>query len=151
MSVLDTFLTSIGLGKVHFTNYFPTDKILATGTQTITNDGATNQAPQSAKVTTTSIANPAAKQCFVRYVWSVDGINFNSAETHLIYTFTDVNPGGSTTLTGLKAAVSVGVSSTSIIFLTGNGLHGNVSDNGVTYTYTPTSQVFTIKYALYEI
>lgn len=137
--------------KLDFLSADPIDKIVATGSVTVTNDGATNQAPQTAKIVENSITNPYGKAVFCRYIWSVDGVNFNSPESHLVYTYTDTTPGGSSTLAGLQAAVSVGVSSTSIIFRTANGYHGNVSDNGTTYTYTPNSQTFTIKYALYEV
>lgn len=129
----------------------PIDKIVQQGTVTVTNDGATNQAPQTSKIVESTVTNNYGKAVFCRYMWSVDGTNYNGADTHLVYSYTLTNGGGSSTLGGLKAAVSVGVSASTITFRTANGLHGNVSDDGVTYTYTPTSQTFTIKYALFEI
>ena len=147
--------------KLQFFSDDPADKIVATGTVTVTNDGNTTAAsgtgdgPQKAKIAETSITNSYGKKSFVRYVWAVDGTNFNSSLTHLLYdftlTYTDI-PVTSDPLQGLKGAVSVGLSDSLIYFRTANGFHGNVSttsgnpNNG----YTPTSQTFTIKYAVYE-
>lgn len=129
----------------------PIDKIVAQGMVTVTNDGATNQAPQTAKIVESTITNPYGKAVFCRYIWSIDSTNYNSPTSHLVYSYTDTTPGGSSTLAGLKAAVSVGVSNSSIIFRTANGYHGDISDDGTTYTYTPISLTFTIKYALFEV
>lgn len=142
---------TVDRSKLQFYSGDPIDKVVATRTVTYTNDGATTQAPQTAKIQTDTIDNPYGKKCFARFKWSVDGTNFNSPTTVLSYTYTSTNPGGSTIITGQKAAVSVGVSDSTIYFVTGNGWHGDVSDDGTTYTYTPTSQTFTIKYALFEV
>jgi len=154
MGALENLSDAVNLNKVLYASLYPIDKITHTGTTSIVNDGATTQAPQTAKITTTTIANPYGAQCYVRFVWSVNGVDFNSAETQLMYTFVFSTiapaPVTSTTLTGLQGAVSVAVDATNITFLTGNGLHGNVTDNGTVFTYTPTSQTFTIKYALFE-
>ena len=149
------------INKLNFTSAYPIDKVVATGTEIIVNDGnttstGTTTGPQTAKIQTDTIPNPYEKLCFVRFTWSIDGVNFNSAETHLVYVFsitlTDI-PITSSNLKGLTGAVSVGVTASTITFLTGNGSHGNVSrlsgdpdDTG----YTPTSRTFTINWALYE-
>lgn len=148
--------------KLQFYSGYPIDKIVNTGTIVITNDGnttgsGTGTGNQFAKITTTSITNPYAKKCLVRYVWATDGVNFNAPTAHIDYTFTttftDI-PVTSSPQQGLKSAVAVGASAASITFLTGNGFHGNVSSlssDPVTVGYTPISQTFTIKYALVEI
>lgn len=144
----------IDIDKLAFLSHHPIDKIVETGTYEVTNDGDTTgaQTPQKAKIVTDSINNPYSKKVFVRFVWSVDGTNFNAPDSHLIYSFTITNPAPATvTLSGLQAAVAVGISSDTIKFITANGYHGDVDDDGVTYTYTPISQTFTFKYALFEV
>lgn len=142
--------------KLAYSSEDPIDKIVSTGTITVVNDGATSPTYQKAKIVTSTITNPYGKKCFVRARWSVDGTNKNSLHTHLVYTFVvstvpgDPGHPASATLNGLKAAVSIGVSNSTIYFRTANGLHGNVSGT-TTPSYTPTSQTFTIDYALYEI
>lgn len=144
--------------KLNFFTGDPVDKIVYEGTVTITNDGATSQSPQTAKIVESRIANPYGKKALCRFVYSVDGgVSFNGQDAHLAYTFTITvippSPGAgfSTTLGGLRAAASIGVSASEIIFRTANGYHGNVTDNGTVYAYTPTSQDFIIKYALFEV
>lgn len=144
--------------KLNFFTGDPVDKIVAEGTVTISNDGATSQAPQTAKIVESRIANPYGKKALCRFVYSVDGgVSFNGQDAHLAYTFTITvippSPGAgfSTTLGGLKAGVSIGVTASEIIFRTANGFHGNVTDNGTVYAYTPTNLDFIIKYALFEL
>jgi hypothetical protein len=142
--------------KLNFFTGDPVDKIVYEGTITITNDGATAQSPQTAKIVESRIANPYGKKTLCRFVYSVDGgASFNGQDAHLAYTFTITGvppaPAFSTTLGGLRAAVSIGVTASEIIFRTANGYHGNVTDNGTVYTYTPNSQDFIIKYALFEV
>ena len=151
---------TIDVTKLQFYSGDPIDKVVAQGTQTIINDGnttstGTNTQSQTSKITTTTLVNPYGKKCFVRYKWSIDGVNFNTALSHLDYSFTETFtsiPVTSPPLTGLRAAVSIGVSDTNITILTGNGYHGNVSvvNPGDPNGYTPISQTFTIKYVLYE-
>lgn len=147
---------SVDIDALQFYSGYPIDKIIETNTVSIVNNGATNQAPQTANITTDTFPNSYGKQCFVRFVWSIDnGANFNSSTSHLVYTFTYNTvaplPVTSSTLSGLQAAVSIGVSNNNVTVLTGNGYHGTVTDNGTTYTYTPISQTFIIKYALFSI
>lgn len=153
MSAVDNLETSIKNGKVLFDSLHPIDKILITDTITDVNDGSTSF-NQEAKIKTITLPNPYGKKVFIRAKWTIDGVNYNSLDTHIVYTYTYNTvapaPVTSATLSGLKAAVSVGVSDSSIVFLTGNGLHGNVTDNGTVITYTPTPQTFTITYVLYE-
>lgn len=144
--------------KLNFFTGDPVDKIVHEGTVTITNDGATNQAPQSSKIVESRIANPYGKKALCRFVFSVDGgASYNGQDAHLAYTYTITlippSPGAGivVTLGGLRAAVSIGVSASEIIFRTANGYHGNVTDNGTVYAYTPISQDFIIKYALFEV
>jgi len=144
--------------KLNFFTGDPVDKIVAEGTITIVNDGATSQAPQSAKIVEQRIANPYGKKVFCRFVYSVDGgVSYNGQDAHLAYTYTITvippSPGAGfvSTLGGLKAAVSIGVSASEIIFRTANGWHSNTTDNGTVYAYTPNSQTFIIKYALFEV
>ena len=140
---------SADVNKLAFSSEYPIDKIVASGTVQVVNDGATSNSPQTAKIVTSTITNPYGKKCFARAIFSVDGTNFSPLTSHLVYTFT-LNP-GSVILSGLKAGCSVGVSTLSIFFRTANGFHGNASLSGATYTYTPTSLTFTIKYALFEV
>lgn len=145
--------TLTDLDLLSFLSLHAIDKVVDSGTISIVNSGATTQAPQTAKIVESTLTNSYGRAAFVRLVWSIDGgTNYQSLDSQLVYTFTiTVTPPGTTaTFSGLKAAVSVGVSNSLITFTTANGLHGNVSDNGVTYTYTPTSLTFNIKYAIFE-
>jgi len=142
--------------KLNFFTGDPVDKIVHEGTITIVNDGATSQQPQTAKIVEERIANPYGKKTLCRFVFSVDGgASYNGQDAHLAYTFTITGippaPAFSTTLGGLRAGVSIGVSASEIIFRTANGFHGNVTDNGTVYAYTPTNLDFIIKYALFEV
>lgn len=149
--------------KLNFYSGDPIDKVVATGTVTYTNNGnttitGTNTGDQSAKVQNDTIANPYGIKSFVRFKWSIDGgTNYNGAETRIIFgftiTYTDI-PATSPPLQGLSAAVSIGVSASTITFQTANGLHGNSSRllaDSTSTGYAPTSQTFTIQYALYEV
>ena len=140
------------LDFLSFLSVHPIDKIVTSGTTSIVNSGATTQAPQTAFIVSSSIANPYGRAAFVRAVFSVDGgASYQSLDSQLTYTFnlTVTPPGITVTLSGLQAAMSIGVSDSIITFVTANGYHGNVTDTG-TYTYTPISQTFDIKYAVFE-
>lgn len=146
---------AVDINKLNFYSGDPIDKVITTGTATIVNDGATTNS-QTAKILALNVTNTYGEQAFIRYVWSIDGVNYNSSLTHLLYTFnfTDTSvfpPVVSTAVKGLQAAVSAGVGATNIRFITGNGYHGDVIYDGVNYTYTPTSLTFTIKYAVFSI
>ena len=144
----------IDVDLLSFLSLHPLDKILSTGTVSYTNSGATSDYA-AAKIQNDTIVNPHNKLCLVRFVWSVDTVNYNAADSRLLYQYTTTitPPGVATTNVGLQAAVAIGISSSLITFQTANSYHGNVVsvDGGGTYTYTPTSQTFTIKYALFEI
>lgn len=153
----------VDVTKLQFYSGYPIDKVVATGTTTIVNDGnttntGTNTGSQTAKVTTTTIPNPYGKKCFCRFGWSIDGgVSFNTPDSHLVYgftiTFTDI-PVTSSPLQALQAAVSVGVDANNITILTGNGYHGNqseLSSQPNTVGYTPISLTFVIKYSLFEV
>jgi hypothetical protein len=142
-----------------FLSRHPIDKIVQGVTsKTIVNDGATTNAPQKAKIVTSTEVNPYGKRCFVRARWSIDGgINWNSLLTHLKFSFdieaTDPDPNvWLRGLNGLKAAVSVGTDTNSVYFRTANGFHDDyVILAGGVYAYTPTSLTFIIQYILFEI
>lgn len=146
---------SADVEKVNFYSGDPIDKVVATGEIDIVNDGATSS-PQSSKIVTDSVANPYGKKVLVRFRYSIDGgTSFNSEDAHLVYsyTITITSIPITTTLGGLRAAVSVGVSNNTIFFRTANGYHGNATratppDPDV---YTPISQTFKIQYALFEV
>jgi hypothetical protein len=128
------------------------DKIVATGTVSYVNGGATTDC-QTAKTQVDTIANPYGLKAYARAKWSVDGTNWNSLDSRLTYTFTYNVPafGISQTLSGLKAAISVGVSDDSIYFCTANGYHGTVTENPIgVIAYTPISLTFQIMYSIYE-
>ena len=153
--------TAISNNKVVFDSLHPIDKVVNTGTTSIVNDGnttatGTGTGAQRAKITTTTITNPYGKRCFVRFIWSIDGANFNSADSYSLFsydhTLTDIPD--TSILFGLRAGVSIGIDTTNITILTGSGYHGNVSrlsSDPDTSGYTPISQTFTVKYALFEI
>lgn len=148
--------------KLNFYSGDPIDKIVWSDTVTYTNDGnttttGTNDGDQAAKIQLDTIPNPYGKKVFARFVWSIDGTNFNAADAHIDYSFTitltDI-PVTSTPLQALKAGVAIGVSASTITFQTANGFHGNSSRTSAASTstgYTPTSLTFTIKYALFEV
>ena len=144
---------TVDITKLAYSSEYPIDKVVATETVSVVNDGATSD-PQTAKIVSSSITNPYGSKCFVRAKWSVDGgTTYNSLDSRLHYTFsyTITTIPVTNTFSGLKAAVVIGVSNSTITFRTANGFHGNVSDDGVTVSYTPTSLTFDIKYALYEV
>lgn len=138
---------------ISFFSGHPIDKIVSIGNTTITNSGATTNAPQESFVVSSSVTNPYLKKCFVRAKFSIDGTNYQSTDSHLLYPYTITVPAVPITvaLSGLRAAVSVGVSDSTIHFRTANGYHGNVTQVGANYTYTPISQDFHIIYAIFEV
>lgn len=142
------------LDKVRYTSFYPSDVVAVSGTTVIANPGydcvAQNDS-QGNNLVTSSIANPYGKRCLVRYVWSIDGSNFNSAEDYLLLTFFLTVPGPSTeTLYNMKAAVEVRCDASNITFITANGDHGDATINNLgNYTAgSPIAHTFTIKYAL---
>lgn len=144
-------MSEANINLLEFISNDPIDKVVATGSITIENDGdtvGTTYEFQSSKIVTDSVENPYSKKCFVNFVWSIDETNFNSSEAHLAYTYTVTAFGA--TVGGLRGAVSVGANASTVEFRTANGYHGNVAGAGP-FTYTPIAQTFTIKYALYEI
>lgn len=135
---------TVDVNKLAYSSEYPIDKIVSTGTVSVVNDGSSGDY-QAAKIVSSSIANPYGKKCFVRAVYSINGTDFNSIQSHLLYSFV---VSGVTTLQGLKAAVSIGCSNSTVTFRTANGFHGNVP---APPAFTPTSLTFTIKYALFEV
>lgn len=142
--------------KVAWSTIWPIDKIVYRSPEiTITNSGETGGSYQQAHIVTDSIAHGLGRRMFVRAVWSIDGVNWYSTGSRLKYTFA-VNYNGefgsfSSSLSGLRAAVSVGVSATHVHFVTANGYHGDVAQDDVSESYSPISQNFRIKYALFEV
>ena len=141
--------------KFLFTSDYPIDKVVHTGTLTIVNDGQTSGQSgswQTSKYVDSGIlANPVGRDCFIRFVWSIDGgTNWQSSTTHLWYGYQVFYPGLTANLGGVQGAVSAGCSNTGMIFNTINGSHGNVSVNsGGGASYTPISRTFNIKYVMY--
>lgn len=148
-------LVTNGFDLLSFFSEYPTDKVVQVGSISIVNDGITSNAPQSSKIVTDSTPNTYGRKSLVRFKYSVDGgTNYQSQESHLVYsyTITITSIPVTTIMGGLRAAVSVGVSDSTIFFRTANGYHGNSSrvlpaDPDV---YTCISQTFNIVYALYE-
>lgn len=142
--------------KTNFYSGDNIDKVVYSGAHTVVNDGNTSD-PQQAKIVEDQITNPYLKKCFIRYKWSIDnGSNWQSSQTHLLfqYTITIASVGvTSPPQQGLRAAVSCGVSDSKIYFRTGNGYHGNVTQDTPTSpsVYTRTPQTFIIQYSLFEI
>lgn len=136
-----------------FLSRYPVDKVVQTGNIQITNSGATTNNPFQSYIQTGSVTNEYGRKAFCRFFWSVDNVNFNSSDSILVYAWQLSVPAVPITVDfgGLKGAVSAGVSSSTITFRTANGLHGNATQVGATYTYTPTSQTFYIKYALISV
>ena len=146
--------------KLHFYTGDPIDKIVAPVVQrTIVNDGNTGGTTQwqTAKIVQQDYPNPYGKKCFVRGKWSIDGgATWNTFEAHLLLSFTIIltNPSQPSQLgSGLKAAVSIGVSDDSVRIVTANGDHGNVTVNLTTnaQSYSPISHTFLIEYELFEV
>lgn len=136
-----------------FNSDFPIDKVLQTGEVTIVNDGNTSSMTagyQRGKIVTSSAPNTTGQICSVRYVWSIDGTNWQSPSSHLWYSFTVSHPSGSSPMGAVQGAVAVGISTSSVHFRTLNGSHGAVSINSSgNASYTPISRTFRIKYALF--
>jgi len=146
--------------KLQFYTGDPIDKIVAPLVQrTIVNDGNTGGTLdwQTAKIVATDYTNPYAKQCFVRGRWSIDdGASWNTFESHDLYTFTINLTGtfsGTQTGQGLLAAVSIGVSASTVRIRTANGHHGTVTVDTDTnaQSYSPISHTFLIEYELFEV
>lgn len=148
-------MSTIDLDVLSFLTLYPIDKVITTGTATYTNNGVTSDYA-AAKIQNDTLTNSAGKLCFVRFVWSIDGGGYNSADAHLFNSYTiTFNPPGvtSTPARGFKAGAAMGVSLSTLSFQTANGDHGNVltTDFGASYSYTPVSHTYTFKYALFEI
>lgn len=140
---------SVAVDYLDFYSQNAIDKTVTAGTLTIVNSGATPQY-QQANIVTASIANPYAAPAYIRYTWSIDGLNFNSPTSDIPYTFTLLgSPSGNVILYGLQAAVSAGVSAANITFVTANGYHGDVTYS--TGAYSPISLTFTIRYAVFAL
>ena len=146
--------------KLQFYTGDPIDKIVAPMVRrTIVNDGNTGGTTQwqTAKVVTSNFTNPYGKRCFVRGKWSIDdGATWHMFEARLVYSFNIniTNPSQPTQRgQGLLAAVSIGVSDTTVRIVTANGHHGNVSVNATTnaQSYSPISHTFLIEYELFEV
>lgn len=152
-------LTASQIDKLIFHSNTPIDKVVASGSVSINNDGDTNGSYGAAKIVNSNISNPHTGRCFVRARWSIDGgTNYNTPTSRLIYTYTQ-NTSGEFNDTqeryNLKAAISVGVSSSQVKFVTANGYHGDVDtvvhpDFSTTDTYTPIPLTFIIEYVLFE-
>lgn len=145
---------SLDLTKIAFDTRHPIDKVVQEGEVTIVNDGATVNFQES-KIVTSTVANDYGRAALARARWSVDGgINWQGMDAQMVYTYTYNYNDGVTSFSdqspGLRAAISIGSDNNFVYFRTANGYHGTVNDDGVTQTFTPTSQTFIIQYVLYE-
>lgn len=154
MSVIDNLHSN--LDKVRYTSYYPSDVVVTTDSVTIANPGyncVANNDSQGNNIVTKAVPNIYGKRCFVRYVWSIDGTNFNAAEDFLLYTFTVTTTGPTATLYNTRGLVEARCDSSNITFITGSGYHGNAALNGSgNYSAgSPIAQTFTVKYALIAV
>ena len=142
---------SVDTSKLNFITRHSIDKVVQQGTVTIVNDGATTSATES-KIVTETVPNDYGRAALARCRWRVDGGSWQGMTSQMVYTFTytDSTIPSSDSTPGLKAAISIGCDDNFVYFRTANGLHGDVTYNGSTESYTPTSQTFEIEYALYE-
>lgn len=137
------------------------DKVVATGSITISNSGpsGTNYAT-SGRIVENSVPNPYGKKCMVRFRWTNNYIDYNSPDTIIQYAFTvDATAWGgpvSDPIPGVQGAVAAGCSASAIKFRTYNGLHGNVAYTGTAMSPGPDSFSgvpldFHIEYVLLEV
>lgn len=143
--------------KANFFSQDPADKVVIHNTITIVNDGDTTGMSGSnwllCKVATDSIPNTYGQKCLIRARWSIDGgTSWQGMRDKVAYGFTYTHTPSSTVISqvNIDGAISVGSSDDTIYFRTINGRHGNVTDNGTTASYTPTSRTFLIEYWVYE-
>lgn len=149
--------------KLQFYSGDAIDKIVAPKVQrSIYNNGSTSGQTatwQTAKIVSVTFTNPYGKKCFVRGRWSIDGgTTWNTFDSHLTYTFNLHFVGGSPNppdqlQSGLKAAVSIGVSDSEVKIVTANGHHGTVTFNigNGSSSYSPTAHTFLVEYELFEV
>lgn len=122
---------TVDTSKLQFYSGYPIDKIVQQDTVTFTlNAGVPTDfgVPPNALHT---VPNTYAKKAFVRASWALDGTNFNSSLTQLVYFNTSLMEPIQ------KAWISVGVDSTSIYFWLVNNFTSNL-------TYTINYAVFAI-------
>jgi hypothetical protein len=142
--------------KILFSTKWPIDKVVATGNHSFVVNNPGGSSYTSAHITAfDSISNPYGKRALVRFVWSIDGVNYYSPETRFGFTF-NINAtatGGSSTntLADVKAAAAMGVSDSSIKFCGYNGFHSDVVYTLGADSYTPYSLTFYFKYAVFEL
>ncbi len=152
---------SIDRAKLQYYSGDQIDKVVTGRTQvSIYNDGNTGGSDnwQRSQITQSSYQNQYGKRCFVRGWWSIDGGNTKySFDSHQMFSF-NINLHGSyysgtQTKFGLLAAVSIGVSDSSVVIRTANGHHGDISvntDNG-SQSYSAIPHTFLIEYELFEV
>lgn len=142
--------------KLNFLGTEPIDKVVFDDKITSRNTGPSGAFYNTSdNIQVVTVDNPYDKKCLVNYRWSIDGVNFNSPETILEYSFTvDARALGgpiSDPITGYKAAVAVGVSASSVIFQIFNGYHGDVTYTFGNDVYAAFPLDFTVEYALKEV
>lgn len=142
--------------KLNFLGTELIDKVVYDNVKSARNSGPSGSSYSSSdNITVVTADNPYGKKCLLNYRWSIDGVNFNSPETILEYSFTvDATALGgpvSQPITGYKAAVAVGCSANTIYFQLFNGWHGNVVYTAGADQYTAFPLDFTVEYALKEI
>lgn len=146
----------VDVSKLQFFSGHPIDKIVASGSVTIENDGDTNGDYYWANIETASVPNTYERAGLIRARWSIDGgSNWQSLDSVIGYTYTinteagDPGHPASATLQGLDSAISIGSDDDNVYFRTANGRHGTVTGTA-TPSYTPTSRTFLIEWWMYE-
>lgn len=134
---------------------YPMDKVLHTGTATIVNDGNTTPTGQYqfSKEAELWLPNPTGRACFIRFMWRVGAEEWQSSNTRTSYGFNIIMGGSAVaTLAAIKGGVTMGCTANDIYIRTINASHGDVFFTPPsTYSYSPISRTFTIKYALYSM
>jgi len=147
--------------KLQFVSLDAIDKVVASGTEVITNNGPSGSSyATSDSIVERTIANPYGKRCLVRFRWKTEDSDFTSPQSIVEYAYTvDATAWGgpvSDPIPGTKAAVSIGISATEIKIRTINGHHSNVAYSGTAMSpgpdiYSAIAHVFTVEYALFEV
>lgn len=142
--------------KILFSSQYPIDKVVATGEFTVHTPAPSGAFYYNSGVLQTdTIANPYGKKCYVRYVWSTNFVDYAPPESIIEYGFnidaSGVGGPATNPINGVKSATAMGVSDSTISFMSYNGLHGNVTYTFGNDIFTGVALDFHYKYALFEV
>lgn len=142
--------------KILFSTQYPIDKVVHTGSGSYTVPfTVTPFYNNSGTLQTDSISNPYGKKAFIRFAWSIDGVNYNAPETKLEYEFninaTAIGGPATNTTNGIAVAAAMGCDASNIYFISYNCHHGNVVYTAGDDAYSGSSHTFYYKYALFEV